>query len=88
MIRKILSSLLVLITPENLGKAMDSFNKGVQDFGKSMDSISRELSDDVRQTQEHQKRESIKNKKNLDKIFGDSNHIKIWSDKKSNTSLF
>ena len=91
MIKKIIRKVSQLITSENLGKLMDSFNKGmkefdkfidsfnkgVQDFGKSMGTIDREMSSDVRSSQEHQKRESIKNQKNLEKIFG-KDKPRVW----------
>lgn len=60
----------------------------MSDFGKSMDSITKELSIDIQKSNNFaEEREKI-NKKNLDKIYGNSNHTKIWSDKKSNESLF
>jgi len=77
MIRRILE----LITLPNLTKSLDSFNKGVQEFGKNMDSIMSEMSSDIHSSQEQQKKESKKNQDNLEKIFGTSD-VKIWSDKK------
>ena len=103
MIKSRILSILRLITPENMGKLMDSFNKGmkefdkfmvsfnkgVQDFGNSMGTIDREMSSDVRSSQEHRKRESTKNQRNVQKLWGNSNNkVKIWSDKKSKESLF
>ena len=102
-LKKTLQSIMKLVTFENVGKLMDSFskgmkefdkfmvsfNKGVQDFGKSMGTIDREMSSDVRSSQEHRERESRKNQKNVEKLWGKSNNkVKIWSDKKSKESLF
>ena len=77
-----MKSILSLITPENLGKSIDSINKGVkifnenvQQFGDSMSKLDKEFSDDVSKTQEHQKRESIKNQKNVEKLFGTKKSI-------------
>ena len=95
MIKSKILSILRQITPENMGKLMDSFNKGmkefdkfmvsfdkgVQDFGKSMGTIDREMSTDVRSSKEHRERESRKNQKNIEKLWGNSNKVKIWSDK-------
>ena len=69
-------------------KNMDSFNKAMSDFGKSMDSVTKELSNDVSKSNENTKKREAINKKNLDKIYGNSKHTKIWSDKKSKESLF
>lgn len=95
MIKSKILSILRQITPENMGKLMDSFNKGmkefdkfmvsfnkgVQDFGKSMGTIDREMSSDVRSSKEHRERESRKNQKNVEKLWGKPNKVKIWSDK-------
>lgn len=82
MFKKIISKVLQLITPENVGKSVDTFNKMVQDFGKSMDSVTKELSSEVSSSKEHRERESLKNQKNIEKIFGKKSDVKIWSDKK------
>ena len=81
MIKKILSKILEIVTPENINKTMNVFNKGVQDFGKCMDSMTREFSSDVHSSKEHKERESRKNQKNIEKLWGNSNKVKIWSDK-------
>ena len=95
MIKSKILSILRQITPENMGKLMDSFskgmkefdkfmvsfNQGVQDFGKSMGTIDREMSSDVRSSKEHRERESRKNQKNVEKLWGKPNKVKIWSDK-------
>ena len=81
MIKKILSKILEIVTPENINKTMNVFNKGVQDFGKSMGTIDREMSSDVRSSKEHRERESRKNQKNVEKLWGKPNKVKIWSDK-------
>ena len=95
-LRKTLQSIMKLVTPKNINKLMDSFskgmkefdkfmvsfNKGVQDFGKSMGTIDREVSSDVRSSKEHRERESRKNQRNVQKLWGKPNKVKIWSDKK------
>ena len=70
------------LTSENIKKVMDSMNKGikvfnnsVQNFGDSMSKMDRELSNDVRRSQEHQKIESNKNQKNVEKLFGPKKSI-------------
>jgi len=84
-----LSKILALITPENVGKSIDTFNKGVQDFSKSMDSITKEFSGDISKSKKRGRSESKKNQKNIEKLFGSSkSNVKIWSDKKSKESLF
>lgn len=86
-LKKILQSIMKLVTPENMCKLMDSFNKGVQEFGDSMGKLDKEFSNDVKKSNNNKKSESRKNQKNIDKIFG-SKKQKIWSDKKSKESLF
>jgi len=82
-------SFLQEFNSENLGKTLDSFdkgmaifNKGVQEFGKSMDSMTRELSSDVQKSHSKREFESKKNQKNVEKLFGSKSDVKIWSDKK------
>jgi hypothetical protein len=67
---KLLNKITSWITPENIGKSLDVFNKGLQDFGKSMDSITKELSDDVSKSNNNAAKREEVNKKNLDKIWG------------------
>ena len=76
------------LTSENIKKVMDSlnkvikvFNENIQDFGKSMGTIVREMSSDVSSSKEHRERESRKKQKNIEKLWGNSNKVKIWSDK-------
>ena len=45
---KLLHKIISLIAPENMGKSLDAFNQGVQDFGKSMESTTIELSSEIR----------------------------------------
>ena len=49
---------------------MASFNKGMQDFGDSMDKVTKELSEDVEKSKSSAKSRAIKDKENLDKIWG------------------
>ena len=49
---------------------MASFNKGMQDFGDSMDKVTKELSEDVEKSKSSAKSRAIKDKGNLDKIWG------------------
>jgi len=76
-IKKLLNSILVLITPENIGKSIDSFNKGVkvfneniQDFGDSMQKMNDEFSDDIVKSKKKAEIQSKIDKANLDKIWG------------------
>ena len=51
-------------------KGMDTFNKAVQDFGDSMDTMTREMSSDIEKSNRDAEIREIKNKKNLEKIWG------------------
>ena len=99
MIKSKLASFLKKFNAENLAKVLKSFdkgmaqfNKGVKDFGETMDSITKELSSDVSKSNQRAKRESIKNQRNVEKLFGKSNkkqnNIKIWGSSKSNVKVF
>jgi len=77
--KKLVRRILEVITLPNVTKGLDVFNKAVSDFGSSMDSMMKEMSSDVAKSNERQKKESIKNQKNLEKIYGKSD-VKIWSD--------
>ncbi|MBT4327629.1 MAG: hypothetical protein HOD60_12130 [Candidatus Nitrosopelagicus sp.] len=57
-------------TIKSLDKGMNSFNKGMQDFGNSMDEVTKEISEDVEQSKSNAKSRAIKDKENLDKIWG------------------
>ncbi len=76
----IVLSILKEINQKNLDKVMDSFSKGMNEFGKSMDAVTKELGQDVTKSNRKSKLESSKNQDNLKKIFGDSKP-KLWSDK-------
>jgi len=85
-VKSIFKSIVSKITPENLGYALDTFNKGmdtfnkvVQEFSKSMDSITKELGDTTK-SNKNQKAAEKKNCENLKKIFGTKqNNVKIWN---------
>ena len=92
-LRKISQSIMKLITPENIGKAFDTFNKGVdffnksvKEFGDSMGKMNKEFSEDIVKSNKRSKSQENKNKQNLEKLFGPKKSI--WSDKKSKESLF
>jgi hypothetical protein len=55
---------------ESFDKGMESFNKGLKDFGNSMDKITTEFSEDVEKSNRNSKSRAIKDKENLDKIWG------------------
>ena len=55
---------------ESFDKGMESFNKGLKDFGNSMDEVTKEISEDVEQSKSNAKFRAIKDKENLDKIWG------------------
>jgi hypothetical protein len=55
---------------KSFDKGMDSFNKGLKDFGDSMDKITTEFSEDVEKSNHTAKSRAIKDKENLDKIWG------------------
>jgi len=86
--------LLDNFTFKNLDKALNkiekgftAFSKGMNEFNKMMDSMTKELKTDFEaQDKRHSERER-RNKEHLKKFYGNSN-VKIWSDKKSNESLF
>ena len=65
-----INKIISLITPENMEKSIQVFNKGLQDFSKSMDSVTQDLSKEISKSNEYAvKREAI-NKANLEKIWG------------------
>jgi len=49
-----------LITPNNLGYAIDTFSKGVGEFGKAMDSITKELSSDIAKSDRRARKQGTK----------------------------
>ena len=57
-------------TIKSLDEGVASFNKGMQDFGDSMDKVTKELSKDVEKSNSNAKSRAIKDKENLDKIWG------------------
>ncbi|MCH7649050.1 MAG: hypothetical protein IIA83_10645 [Thaumarchaeota archaeon] len=71
------------ITFENLDKCFKTFDSGLRVFNKGMDDMLKELSVDVKESNERAEFEAKKNKENLSKLFGSSNsNVKIWSDRK------
>ena len=70
-LKHILNKIISLITPENMEKSIQVFNKGLQDFSKSMDSITSELSNDISKSNEYAVKRKAINKSNLKKIWGD-----------------
>jgi len=69
-VKETLNKIISLITPGNMEKSIDVFNKGLQDFSKSMDSITKELSNDVSKSNDFAAKQEAKNKANLEKIWG------------------
>ncbi len=65
-----IASILKKINMKNVNQIIDSFNKGVQDFGNSMDTITREMSSDIEKSNKESETSEKKNKENLDKIWG------------------
>ena len=55
---------------KSFDNCMDSFNQGLRDFGDSMDKITSEFSEDVEKSKRNAETRAIKDKENLDKIFG------------------
>ncbi len=49
---------------------LDSICKSIQDFGDSMQTMNNEFSDDIKKSNQNAKSREIKNKENLDKIWG------------------
>ena len=68
--RTILSKILSLITPKNLGYAIDTFSKGVQEFGNAMDSVTKELSSDIAKSDRRARKQGTKDRVNVDKLLG------------------
>jgi len=61
------------INMKNINKAIDTFNKAVQEFGGSMDQLSKEFGSPKNDN-------SSKDKENLEKLWGKSkSDVKIWS---------
>ena len=77
--KKLVRRILEVITLPNITKSLDVFNKSIQEFGSSMDSMMSEMSSEVHSSQEQQKKERVKNQKNIEKIFGNKKP-QIWSD--------
>ncbi len=49
---------------------LDSICKSIQDFGDSMQTMNNEFSDDIKKSNQNAKSRAIKDKENLDKIWG------------------
>ncbi len=84
--RAILSRIMRGFNAENLSKAdkiitksINALDSGLKEFGKSMDTITKELSNDIEESNAKSHRESKKNQDNLKKIYGDSK-VKLWND--------
>jgi len=80
---------------KNLDKALNkmekiftAFSNGLNSFNKGMDDMMDQLSSDFKKSDRRKKSRAIKDRENLDKIFGSKSNVKIWSDKKSKESLF
>ena len=74
------------ITFDNLDRCFKHFDNGLNAFNKGMNDMLKELSSDVKESNERAEFEAKKNKENLSKLFGSSNYnVKIWSDR--NTRL-
>ena len=71
------------ITFENLDKCFKTFDSGLRAFNKGMDDMLKELSSDVKESNERTEFEAKKNKENLSKFFSSSkSNVKLWSDRK------
>ena len=57
-------------TMKSLDKGMTLFSKIMRDFGESMDTMTKEFSTDVEKSNSNAKSRAIKDKENLDKIWG------------------
>ena len=62
-----------------LDRGVETFAKGMRDFGDSMNNITEEMSNDVKLSESKRKSEQEKNSKNITKLFGKSDS-NIWSD--------
>jgi len=87
--------LLDNFTFENLNKALNKIEKGftafsnvMNQFSKGMDDMMDQLSSEYKKSDRRKKSRAIKDRENLDKIFGSKSNVKIWSDKKNNETLF
>ena len=63
-------------------KNMNKFNKSMKQFGNAMDSMTKELSTDIKKSNERAESQAKRGKENMKKIWGKSD-VKIWSDKKT-----
>jgi hypothetical protein len=79
-ISEFITSVLNQENLDKLDRGVDTFTKGVQNFGDSMNSITKEMLDDVKLSESKRKSEQEKNTKNIQKLFGDKSDSKIWSD--------
>ncbi|GEM_PF-2349490 len=68
--RAILSKVIAIFTPENLGYALDTFSKGVQEFGNAMDSVTKEFSDDIAKSNKGHSIREQRDRQNVDKLLG------------------
>ena len=58
------------ISMKNINQSIDTFNKDVQSFGASMDHITKEMSEDIEKSNREFEAREMKNRKNLEKIWG------------------
>jgi len=77
-----LLSVLKQINLKNFDKGMSEFNKSMKQFGNAMDSMTKELSTDIKKSNERAESQAKRGKENMKKIWGKSD-VKIWSDKKT-----
>ena len=57
-------------TNEIFTKSINTFDNGMKEFGKSMDSITRELSNDAKQSSENSRIREQRDKENVEKLWG------------------
>jgi len=81
-IKASLLSVLRQINLKNFDKGMGIFNKSMKQFGNAMDSMTKELSTDIKKSNERAESQAKRGKENMKKIWGKSD-VKIWSDKKT-----
>ncbi len=56
----LISKVIAMVTPENLGKCLDTFSKGVGEFGNAMSAMTNELSSDMAKSDRRARKQGTK----------------------------
>lgn len=71
------------LTFKNFDKCMNTFDNGLKSFNRGIDDMLKELSSDVKDSNERANSEAKKNNDNINKIWNSKSNVKLWSDRKT-----